>query len=82
MKIKTDYVLFFFFFFFWPNPKVCGTLFPGLGIEPAPPAMGGRFPTTGPLGRSLSSPASDAKETVLDKTGKNSSLCRADSQVG
>ena len=44
--------------------------------------MGGGFPTTGPLGKSLSSPAPDAEETVLDKTGKNYCLRRADSPVG
>ena len=44
-------VLFFFYYFFlfWPYPEACGTLLPRLGIEPAPPEMGGGFPTTGPL---------------------------------
>ena len=38
-------------FFFFLN--ACGILAPGVGIEPAPPALKGEMLTTGPPGKSL-----------------------------
>ena len=40
------------FWFF--GREACGILAPRPGIEPAPPALEGEVPTTGPPGKSLS----------------------------
>ena len=53
-KSSLNLLQYFFCFMFWFfGHEACGILAPEPGIEPAPPALEGKVPTTGPPGKSL-----------------------------